>query len=72
MRTRKISDDMDASETGKSAAVSITFFVKDRRKSGGEYLTADGRVKKLDRQKGLIVMEDGTQIQVRDIYEIQR
>lgn len=51
-------------------AVTITYFVKDLRKSGGEYVTVVGNVKKIDDYKGSIVMEDGLEIHINDILKI--
>ena len=51
-------------------AVTITYFVKDLRKSGGEYVTVVGNVKKIDDYKGSIVMEDGLEIHISDILKI--
>ena len=49
---------------------SVTYFAADKRKRGGEYLTAAGRVQKIDGFKRLLIMQDGTQIPVEEIYEI--
>lgn len=48
----------------------ITYFVPDEKKSGGRYVTKSGRVKKLDEYSGLILMEDQTQISIKEILEI--
>ena len=49
---------------------SVTYFSADRKKSGGEYLTVSGRVQKIDSFKRTLIMEDGAQIPVDEIYEI--
>ena len=67
-----IAEDIASSSNRISHPVSVTYFVKDSRKSGGEYLTADCSVKKIDSQQRLLIMADGTQIPIADIYEIQR
>ena len=54
----------------KLPAASVTYFAADRRKSGGEYLTVSGRVQKIDSFKRILIMEDGAQIPVDEIYEI--
>ncbi len=51
--------------------VAITYFVPDIRKAGGEYVTAIGRLKKLDDYKKEIVLLDGKHIPLNDIYEIE-
>ena len=52
-------------------AASVTYFAADRKKSGGEYLTASGKVQKVDSFKRILIMADGTQIPVDEIYEIR-
>lgn len=49
---------------------SITYFCPDGKKEGGFYTTVTGRVKKIDGYAGMVIMEDGTKIGVRDIVEI--
>ena len=51
--------------------IHITFFKQDKRKDGGTYLSSTGRVYKLNINKRLIVMEDGTEINFDDILNIQ-
>ena len=50
--------------------VTVTYFVPDERKSGGAYVTATGRVKKLDQYGQELVLEDGTVIPLENIYAI--
>ena len=50
--------------------VSVVYFVKDKRKDGGEYVTVQGRVKKIDQFQKKIFFEDGTKVPVEDIYEV--
>lgn len=52
-------------------AVSVTYFIPDRRKSGGAYVTVTGRVKKLDNYQRLLLLHDGTQIPFDDILELE-
>lgn len=42
--------------------VEITYFLPDRRKSGGRYCTVAGTIKKVDDIGGKIVLTDGTTI----------
>lgn len=53
------------------SAVSITYFIPDLRKTGGAYVTKNGVVKKIREFERDIVMEDGTEIPVEDIYAIE-
>lgn len=50
--------------------VEITYFVPDKRKEGGSYCTATGTVKKIDEFQRLVVLTDGTEIQIDEIIEI--
>lgn len=49
----------------------ITYFVPDDKKSGGRYMTVQGRIKKVDEYGKWIKMLDGTEIPICDILEIQ-
>ena len=49
---------------------SVTYFLPDKKKSGGAYVTVTGSVKKIDEYEHLVIMRDGTKIPIDDIYEI--
>ena len=49
----------------------ITYFLQDRKKAGGEYVTAAGRVKKLDAAAQELVMVNGQTIPIADIVEAE-
>jgi hypothetical protein len=49
----------------------ITWFKKDEKKAGGEYITTKGYVKKVDTIKRKIFLEDGEILEMDDIYEIE-
>ena len=51
--------------------VSITYFVPDKRKSGGAYITKKGIVLKVREYEKDVVIEDGTEIPIDDIIEIE-
>lgn len=51
--------------------VCITYFVPDKRKSGGEYITKKGIVLKVREYEKDVVMEDGTEIPIDDIIAIE-
>lgn len=51
--------------------VTITYFLPDRRKSGGAYVTLSGAVKKVDDHKRIVIMADGTTIPMDGISEIE-
>lgn len=52
-------------------AASITYFVPDKLKSGGEYVTASGTVRKIDTYKKTVLMEDDTLIPADSILSIE-
>lgn len=49
----------------------VTYFQADNRKSGGCYLTVRGSVKKIDVYEQILVLTEGLQIPIRDIYELE-
>ena len=51
--------------------IKITFFIKDEKKSGGIYTTVGERIKKMDPYQKTILLEDGTNIYYREIFEIE-
>ncbi len=51
--------------------VTLTYFIKDEKKSGGAYRTKTGRVEKMDDNSHVIIMEDGTKIEIEDLYEVE-
>ena len=50
--------------------VSITYFLLDKKKSGGAYVTATDRVKKIHEYENIVLLQDGTKIPIDDIAEI--
>ena len=52
--------------------VSITYFRPDARKAGGEYVTVAGTVKKIDEYTAELVLEDGTRLDIRRIYRVEK
>lgn len=51
--------------------VSVTYFIPDERKSGGEYVTVTGIVKKVDDYQRLLLLTDGTKIPLDDILDLE-
>ena len=51
--------------------VSITYFVPDERKQGGAYRTITGVVTKIREYERDVIMEDGTEIPIDDIFAIE-
>lgn len=59
------------SMTGEQPDISITYFIPDALKSGGQYTTIAGTLKKIDNYTQSIVMTNGVQISICDISYIQ-
>ena len=51
--------------------VTFTYFVPDKLKSGGAYVSKQGVVKKVDEYERLIILYDGTTIPMDDVLEIE-
>ena len=49
---------------------SVTYFVSDKRKSGGAYLTKCGVAVRVDEFERCLIMSEGTEIPIDDIIEI--
>lgn len=55
----------------KRPRVSLTWFKPDERKAGGAYETTVGNVKKLDTVQGILTLEDGRQIPLKQLVWIE-
>lgn len=51
--------------------VTFTFFEPDAKKNGGSYVTATGKVKKIDAYEAKIFLDDGTGISIDEIVAIE-
>ena len=51
--------------------VTVTYFLPDKKKSGGHYVSVTGKVKKIDRYEQSVIMTDGLRILLDDIIEIE-
>ena len=51
--------------------ITVTWFQPDGKKEGGRYITATGRLKKLDEAAQALVLADGTSIPLEDVLELQ-
>jgi hypothetical protein len=60
-----------ANQLHEGPEVSITYFEPDSKKAGGSYITASGRVKKIDDYSLLVIMTDDTKIPIKEIIEIE-
>ena len=59
----------DMAEEHPEAAV--TYFVPDEKKSGGEYITAAGQIKRIDNCAGTLAFMTGQVIPIRDILAVR-
>ncbi len=50
--------------------VTITFFIPDIKKSGGEYVTIIGNLRRIDEYNKLLILEDKKKIPIEEIIEI--
>ena len=51
--------------------ISVTYFVPDKKKSGGAYVTVTGRLKQIDEYEQLIILTDGKKIPIQEVYSIE-
>lgn len=51
--------------------VIITYFVPDKLKAGGEYVTKIGSVRHIDECAHTVIFSDGSAIPIADIYDIE-
>ena len=51
--------------------VTFTYFEPDKKKQGGAYLMAEGRVRKIDELKGAFLMEDGTEVLIQYVVGVE-
>ena len=50
--------------------ITVTYFVKDARKSGGSYQTVRGRLLRIDSVEKTLVLEGGRRIDAQDVIAI--
>ncbi len=50
--------------------ISVKYFVQDKRKQGGKYVTKVGIIKKIQYYEKKLVFDDGTEIEVNEIFSI--
>ena len=51
--------------------VTVTYFVPDKRKAGGEYVSASGRVERIDGYERTLTISEGRVVPVSDIIDIE-
>ena len=62
----------EAIASGQGGALRVTYFVSDKYKKGGLYLTRVGTIATVDAVLRKLVMSDGTEIPIDDIYNVSR
>lgn len=50
--------------------VTFTYFISDKRKSGGKYIEKEGNIKKIDNINGHVILKDKSKIKIDDIINI--
>ena len=60
-----------AQHLSEKKTVSITYFVPDKKKSGGAYLTDVGIIKKIDELEQTVLMDSGMMIPMQEIRNIE-
>lgn len=51
--------------------ITVTWFLPDKKKAGGQYHTATGKLKRIDSREGRLILTDGNQIPLEDLLEIR-
>ena len=59
----------DMGRGGAQPQVSITYFLPDLLKEGGRYVTVTGTVRKIDHVTGRIILQDGPEIPIEDLFD---
>ncbi len=62
---------VDAINSPDFKRLAITFFVPDRRKSGGAYITAVGEILRIDEIKKELTLQSGRVIPIEEIIKIE-
>ena len=51
--------------------VRVTYFAPDERQTGGQYVTEVGALRRIDEYNHVIVMENGLEIPMEDIFDLK-
>lgn len=57
-------------QISRRPTVSITYFIPDLKKDGGKYITVSGIIKRIDKYKQVIILENQTEIPINEIIDI--
>lgn len=58
-------------KAGEQPEISITYFLPDKKKSGGAYVTVKAVIRRIDEFERLVIFTDKSSIPIDDIYEIE-
>lgn len=58
-------------KAGEQPEISITYFLPDKKKSGGAYVTVKAVIRRIDEYERLVIFTDKSTIPIDDIYEIE-
>lgn len=58
-------------KAGEQPEISITYFLPDKKKSGGAYVTVKAVIRRIDEYERLVIFTDKSSIPIDDIYEIE-
>lgn len=58
-------------KAGEQPEISITYFLPDKKKSGGAYVTVKAVIKRIDEYERLVIFTDKSSIPIDDIYEME-
>ncbi len=56
---------------GERPEVEAVYFVRDPLKDGGSFRTVSGRVKRIDTVERQLIFEDGTEVPLADLVELE-
>ena len=56
---------------GERPVAVFTYFVPDKRKEGGSYVSLTGEVCRIDEYERAVILSDGVKIPIEDILEIE-
>lgn len=62
----------DAIKDSVGKGISLVCFVPDERKDGGSYEKAEGTLRRIDPESGVLVLDDGRRIRIDDIVSAKK
>ena len=60
-----------ADKADQEPEIKVTYFLPDKKKDGGAYITIKAVIKRIDEYERLVVFNDKSTIPIDDIYEIE-